>query len=646
MLFKKHTLRSGSLSGSGRISCTKLLGIDSSANEVSISHADGKSYFDGILRPGSVNMIRTGLYEVSKRPGYKAYGGPDASVTFGGAFTFHTDEGEKFYSIYENIIISDNIAIAAPTDLNDGLAIQVGNCFVIFSKGGMFIHNPKTRETVCSETDGSMLYDNSGMIYTPTIFIAGKPNGEATAYQPINLINPYVCEMFTGNGTDKSFKLHLEADSVESVLVTADGITWQSKNYTVSDNRIVFAEAPSKPALTGEDNIKIIYKRKDYEDGVKKIANSTSAALFGIAGYEDRLFVAGAEPSGTVYYTEPDYPFYFAELNYIRVGSKGTRVKALASQGLSLAVICNDNVYTVAGKAIDDIENTDYTESAAFYITDVLKTPRAYNVAPLIFDNEIVYLTESGLCAITPSGVLDERCCQIRSGLINAHLLKENLSDCKMTVYGDFLVLSNRKGRLYLFDGKQFSVSADTPFSQRQYECYIWENVPAKYIWMEGKRLCFSDGRNRFVFNNGDISNYDYSDEDASGNRHAINAYWETPYIYAGDFSANKHFMRVGVLLDNKKDDDGFSFNTDVKVYVRFDNDRWRTARNYDGHFRAFSYADFDYGRMTYLDAPKTFALYCRLLHKKARAIKLRFENSNINEAFVLQGFNIEYIQM
>lgn len=646
MLFKKHTLRSGSPSGSGRISCTKLLGIDSSANEVSISHADGKSYFDGVLRPGSVNMIRTGLGEVSKRPGYKLYSSSGTSVTFGGAFTFHTDEGESVYSIYENIIIGDNIAISAPSNLNDGLAVQVGDCFVIFSNGGMFIHNPATRESVCSETDGSMLYDNSGMIYTPTIFIAGKPNGEATAYQPINLINPYVCEMFTGNGTDKSFKLHLELDSVESVLVTADGLTWQSKNYTVSDNKIVFAEAPSKPALTGEDNIKIVYKRKGYEEGVKKIANSTSAALFGVAGYEDRLFVAGSQQPGTVYYTEQDKPFYFAELNYIKVGGEGTRVKALASQGLTLAVICNDNVYTVSGKAIGDIEGTDYTESAAFYVTEILKTPAAYNVAPLIFDNEITYLTDMGLCTITASGILDERCCQIRSGLINTHLLKENLSDCKMLAFGDFLIITNRKGRLYLFDGKQFSVNAEHPFSQRQYECYIWEDVPAKYMWVYNGQLYFSDGVNKYLFKNGDESNFDYSDEREQGVNYPIKAYWETPYIYAGDFSMNKHFMRIGVLLDNKKDADGFSFNTDVKVYVRFDNDRWRTARNYDGHFRAFSYADIDYGRMTYLDAPKTFALYCRLLHKKARAIKLRFENSNINEAFVLQGFNIEYIQM
>ena len=77
-----------------------------------------------------------------------------------------------------------------------------------------------------------------------------------------------------------------------------------------------------------------------------------------------------------------------------------------------------------------------------------------------MFDNEVLYLTSEGVCAVTASGVMDERCAQIRSAYINRWLLEENLKDCVMTACGDFLVISNRMGRLYLLDGGQVSKSA------------------------------------------------------------------------------------------------------------------------------------------------------------------------------------------
>jgi hypothetical protein len=272
------------------------------------------------------------------------------------------------------------------------------------------------------------------------------------------------------------------------------------------------------------------------------------------------------------------------------------------------------------------------------------------DVPPVIFDNEVVYMTRDGVCAITPTGVLDERCSQIRSAFVNYFLLKENLSACRLVNCGDFLAITNGSDTVYMLDGKQFEQSAELPFSQRQYEAYIWKLEDVSLMWsVEGKELFYSDGKNVYRQANGNqISDYsdEYGLENGNTVSKSIDAYWETPYIYCSDFAANKFFMRVGILLDGRTAPDGYAINTDLKVYAKFDNDDWRVLKCYDGKRSIFRYAQYDYGRFTYCNKPKSYGTYNRLLHKKARSIRLRFENSNINEPVTLQGFDLEYLQM
>ena len=648
MSFTKHRLRSGSLSSSGRVSCSKLLGIDSSisANEVSMSRADGKSYFYGYETPGTVNMIRTGLGEISKRPGYVIHDKIEGITDIGGVFSFTTSEGEQLFYISHNKLIHGDKVITMAEDFNDCFAVQSGEHILFFNGTSMYIYNTSDDSYFFVTSNGLNNIYESDIAYLPTVFIAGTPEGGGAAYQPVNLINPFVEELYTGDGSSASFKLHFTPQSSVDAFIKNESGEWVFQSSTLSGDVVTFAKTPSKPALTGEDNVRFVYRRSGFEETAEKIVCSSCAALFGIGGYEDRVFVAGGGAAGTVYYSEPDNPLYFPDLNYIKVGSAGTRVAALAGQGLSLAVICNDNVYTVSGQSISDNEDTDYTETALFTITDALKTPAPYCIKPVVFDNEINYITADGVCALTASGVLDERCCQIRSSFINYHLLKEELSDCVMLTFNDFLVISNRRDTLYLLDGKQFAASGDMPFSHRQYEGYIWKNIPARYMWISKGRLYFSDGTDIFSFNSGNYTNGEYHDQISTNEVQSIAAYWETPYIYCSDFAEYKFFMRLGVLLDGKTDTDGFAFNTDVKVYAKFDNDDWRVVKDYDGARCTFDYGNIDYSRFTYCDKPKSYAVYCRLLHKKGRGIKLRFENTNADEPYTLQGYNIEYIQM
>ena len=166
-------------------------------------------------------------------------------------------------------------------------------------------------------------------------------------------------------------------------------------------------------------------------------------------------------------------------------------------------------------------------------------------------------------------------------------------------------------------------------------------------MWTRDGKLCFSDGKYIFSFNRGFESNNDYRDEkEFEGDMpvsEAISAYWETPFIYCSSFHLMKFFMRMGLTIYSGYGKDGKPLNTDVKISAKFDNDDWRTVKDYSADHRLFRYSNISYPRFTYSDRPKSYAIYRRLWHKKGRAVKLRFENDKYDEPFTLREFCIEY---
>lgn len=645
----KH--RSGSLSGRGIVKCDSLYGISAteSASDNSLSRADGKSFFTGSALPGAVNMVRTGAGEVSKRPGYSFVN--DQVIT--AAFT-PTGKECGFFISNGTLYVTDgtfneNSAIYKTVNLESGFDTPQFACIGKY----VFMMNGESIYIYDTETDGGFYaggrcntINAPDTTYLPTLFIGCKPNGAGAAYEAVNLLNPFVAEQFISDGQSKKYTLHLEcAGDVKMYYKTLSG-EWQQtevEGYTGTD--VTAANIPTLQVAEGEDNVRIVYRREGFLNQLEKLASCTCAAEFGIAGYKDRAFLSASDKAaGIVYYSEMDEPLYIPDINYIRVGNAQTKIYSLAGQNTSLAVICNDNVYMLSGE-LNEADYNSFERNARFVITGIFKTPEPIGkIPPVIFDNEIVYLTKDGVCAITASGVLDERCCQLRSGKLHAHLLDENLEDCMLITSEEFLVISNRRDRLYLLDGNQFSLDThNTPFSMRVYEGYIWQDVPAKTLWTESGNLCFGSDNGVYCFNDGLRNNRHYRDERERGAHYPVKAYWETPYIFCGDFHLNKFFNRIGLLLGDAYGDDGYPLNTDVRILARFDNEPWRVIKDYDGSHCIFRYDTVDYSRFTYNNTPSDYAVYKRLLHKKGRGLKLRFESDSLSEPFTLKQYSIEY---
>lgn len=691
-----------------------------SDDNVSLSRACGVSYFraeteNGFIEPGAVNFIRTNVGEIGKRCGVKPVeiNGINISkdVTFiekglhvgkyvilgtlsrGGYDSFSKEKyGEPELHIYEYsnetkkyteyIIRVGNNTKAMPFwklfHVSDNYFFAGCSHGVIVGRLNDLFNDLKLITTagyicpIVEYTDYNNLYYIDMLIETsneyqtvldagikiPTVFIAKSAAGGGAGYEPINKLTGWVCEQYQGDGTSTEYNLSFERGSKTSdffAQVLNENGVWQNASVTGASAKVIsFDSAPKK--ASGEDNVRIYYRRASTPQ-VEELSKCTISCNYGVAGYKDRLFLSGnSDYPNYVWFSAMDDYTYFPETSYLNFGDEKTEVRMLAGQDTNLAVFTSDKCHLVSGSINSDTEN-GFAPDALFTVSHIFESIDPIgNTRPIVFNNEIVYLSKNGLSAVTPSNVMDERYAQIRSDRINYWLLKEDLTKAKMCVCKDFLVLLpgqtdySHENKIYLFDGVQFSSSNSKPFSQRQYEAYVWQgfSLRADFIWSINDELHFYiDGRIHRIPFSVDGDNEDYTDKfgnPAAPDELAVTASWETPNLYGSAFYAKKAFSRFGILLrkslnflDNKE------INTTVKVFYKKNNEPWKMLKDYSGEQSIFRYDYINYGMFSYTPTGKTYSMDEKIKVKKAQSLKLRFVNDIPGMPLYLQAFSLEY---
>lgn len=699
MAFKPSNVRAPSSPAIYKVNTDRMFGIDTTTSDdnISLSRACGTSYFDverndGTEQPGICNFIRTRYGEIGKRRGSK-----EIEISWG-VFPYNN----HFIKVSDNItaIVSSNSGSGSDvfqinlfiykngeyinktiipsydkTAKCRQIIISAKMCVIIWETSVMFvdsnslfngddltayavynsklyISNKIIENTYgMTETDWSSALSPRWEIYTPTITIANTPSGgDGHNYEPVNIFSPWVTETFCGDGTTRIYNTSLKIADDSEVYVKVIGM--YPPNVPVDYGNVIqdvntgvlsfaFNEAPPKPSVTGEANVQITYRRKDF-DISDTILKCTINCTFGVGGYKDRLFVSGNPIyPNRVWYSGMDDYTYFSDVGYIEFSDNTGIVKAMSGHDTSLAVITDGNCYLVTASINTNALTAD-THDAAFIVSHVFESakPAGYPT-PFVFNNEVVYMSDYGLAAITPSNVMDERYVQLRSERINNWLLTENLENVQCCVVGDFFVINNKKGRVYLLDGTMFSSTASKPFSHRQYEGYIWD-IEADYIWEQAGDLHFlKDNKVYRIPFSIDAENEDYIDEHT---KTAIRCYWETPNIYGTDFYAKKSFTKLAVLLRKSiNNNDKTEVNTTVRVWAKRDQQPWKLVKDYDGEQSVFRYDFLNYGLFSYRPYGKKYAIDKKIKFKKTYGLKLRFENDMEGIPCYLQSFGVEY---
>ena len=354
--------------------------------------------------------------------------------------------------------------------------------------------------------DGSTVQPVSEAATVPTIIISRDPDGGGTPYQPLNLIGTKWTEQFLGKDSVKVYQLtaqDLDETPVTAWILQKDG-TWTEKkegtDFTVDRKlgKVTFSAAPGASPVTGMDNVKITAS-KEREGYAGRIDHCDIAAVYGVGGSPDRLFLSGDPDRPNLdYYSAFNDPAMFGDTWYSQLGQDDARVMGYTVIGDCLAahksagadgrnIILRRGALDGKGEAVFQIVNTLQGEGAV----------SKHAFARL--GSEPLFLTKLGVYAITSEELTGEKYSQQRSLYLSSAIQGETeLSDAAAFTWRDFYLLAGKE-RLYLLDGLQKQYEKNAPYSNFQYEGYYWENIWARVLWEKDGGAVVRDQRRAAV---------------------------------------------------------------------------------------------------------------------------------------------------
>ena len=499
--------------------------------------------------------------------------------------------------------------------------------------------------------------------YVPIVTIAKTPAGGGVSYEDLNLLTTAFIELFEGDATSTNYQLSFSdlasktEGQVKAWILNASG-GWDEKvegvDFTVDrpNGVIQFNSAPGKSLVTGEDNVKIL-AYKSNEGYKERISGCTIGALFGVNGAADRLFLSGNPNYLNLDWHSGQYQFnYFPDTSYAKLGSDTSAIVGYSIVNNYLATHKDENDPTqaviiregdlittsetsVVGSGTGE-ENTIYNQEPAFRIINTLQGSGA--IAPYSFSTlqtEPVFLTRSGVQAITPQDMTGEKYSQTRSFYLNGKLLEEsNLESATALVHNDMYMLFINSN-VYVLDGLQ-AVRTDksAPYASRQYCAFFLTNIPANIAWVENNELWFGT-------NDGRLCKF-YSDKEAlesyNDDGQAIPCFWETCDMDGSLFYKNKTFRYMAVRLKS-------NIKTGVTMYSQTRGLWTLIKESKEISNKIFKFSTLSFSQLTFNNDTSDQVVSSKLRVKKIDKARFKLENSELNEPFGIQNLAFEYVE-
>lgn len=574
--------------------------------------------------PNCKNMIRDVPGKVRKCMGYKKIAEYDDQIN-----GYHYIRGEQYGLVHAGTKMYYN-GVVKYSDANNARSRswQFDNKLYIVDGKKLLVW------------DGAEVKPASEYAKIPTVTIAKAPNGGGTSYEDLNLIQPGFTELFAGTEGDTAYHMTfggLDDTTVKAYILDSSG-SWAEKtentDFTVDrENGIInFTAAPGKSPVTGEDNVKITAYRtvSGYADRINKCCIGTQ---YGLKGAMDRLFLSGnPDYINQDWFSDQNDPTYFADTYYSSLGTSKSAI-------MGYSVINN---YLATHK--DEMETDQFIVLREGVLADNKPVFRSVNtlqgagaIAKDTFaylSSEPLFLTRSGVYAITAQDITGEKYGQNRSFYLNGKLLKESdLEKSFAFVYKDMYWLCVN-GVAYILDGLQpMQTDKSMPYSTRQYAGFYRTNLPANCMWEKDGNLYFgsTDGR---------VCEF-YSDSDAlvsyNDDGEKIEAIWETPDLDGKLFYKNKTFRYLAVRLKS-------AVATTLEMYVQ-KRGLWSFIKKDNYTARYLSFDSVVFSKFTFSSDQTQKIIPTKLRVKKVDKARFRFVNSELNEPYGLFDIALEYVE-
>ena len=553
----------------------------------------------------------------------------------------------------------------------------------LFTGWSVFISEMTNRTIQSDET-----YDALNLIgsqpYIPETLISMNPNGSGGVFhESINLLTPYRVVSFLGDAQSTIYSL-APNDASGTQYICRDGIAvykmanntghfyklTEGNDYTLDtvspmsgyneDGEIVstsvtytyitFNTPPGVSPITGQDNVKVVFKpfstafiSTPNGQGVtyagtrnetkEFLLNSKYYAAFGSAS-DDRVFMANGNKA---YYSAINNVNYFPDDNYIIVGNSG-EIRGLTRMGTYLAVIKEKTDYD---NTVFLVESGTYDGKTVFITKSTLGNVGIIGDTLSTLNDEPMFLSKTGIYAITNSYVNTEKNLRNRSRYLDGKLLKEtNLENSyAISLNGYYMLFVNDK--VYLLDSRQTATDL-VDNTNYNYEGYLWDNFPA---------TCVCDFDNTLYFGglNGEI--YRLSD-DLDGEF----AYCDNPTITDGIFSGG---TPIKAKWTTCLDDDNYPQNFKnlnkkgtLVTMKPYDKTSVKVSLSKDGEFpveigkanlNIFNWSLIDFENFTFDSNDKARDLYTNKKMRKYKRLQFIFENEELYEPFGIIGITKTY---
>ena len=502
---------------------------------------------------------------------------------------------------------------------------------------------------------------NSSYAHTPIMYISCNPDGDGKQYEDKNLLTKKFEQRFivdSDHATANVFQLifkNLTADPVEVQVMDANGVMQdkvEDTDFTVNrTNGTVTFEPGSLPGVTpvsGEDNVYITacYISDAPMSSADLIANCTIGALFGINGATDRLFLSGNPNYPNVDWHSDQYnPGFFPDTSYSKLGRDTSAIVGYTLVNNYLAahkdenetehniIVREGNLIAVGETSREGV--TTYDEKPAFKIINTLQGPGSIASDTFAYlQTEPLFLTRSGIFAITAQDITGEKYSQNRSFYVNGSLLKENgLEQSYALTFKDMYFLFVN-GKAYVVDGLQpIRTDRSEPYATRQYVCFYLTDIPATIAWVQDETLYFGT-------TNGKVCSF-YKDEEAlisyNDNGAAIKAWWETADLDGNLFYKNKAFRYIAVRLMS-------AIYSKVKLSARR-RGVWSNIKEKAFSNRTFNFSGLMFSALTFNNDSSDPVMSAKIRVRKIDKARFKIENSNVNEPFGIHDLAIEYVE-
>ncbi len=485
--------------------------------------------------------------------------------------------------------------------------------------------------------DGERVTPVADIAYAPTTVLSSPPEGGGYPFEAVNLLTPRRKNSFLSDGTATKYVLDCDGiDLVESVKVNGEEV----EGYTVDleEGSITFADPPEAPEVTGQDNLTVTFS-KTVEGYSEVISRCRFAAAYGFDSTEgERVFFSGNPDKPNVDWHceahDPDYlsdPAYVPDTSFAYIGADSNPIMGYRRLEGYMAIIKGQNdqdatVFLRSSTVDEDGEAVfPVMQGAAGY-----GAVSPYSIASL--GGEPLFLSPRGIIGIASEDITDSCTMQNRSYFADAGLCAErDLSQAVAAEWdGRYILAVN--GGAYLLDGRQQKTYLARSGGDYVYECFRFENIPARVLCEADGTLYFGTEDGRFCRFNNDIVGMERFSDDGE----PIVARWSTKADDDGDFGRYKQLLRRGCAVMLKP-----YTRSSVKIYLRTESDFGELVRS--EMMDIFDFNEFDFSRISFntSDMPQVCPVNRKVRHYIT--LQITVENDSVNEGFGVYGIVKRY---